>query len=34
LRKISQIIVFQFLFPVCQIGSEPVSYCSLNAVIM
>jgi hypothetical protein len=23
-----------FLFSVCQIGSEPVSCCSLNAIIM
>jgi hypothetical protein len=23
-----------FLFPICQIGCEPVSYCSLSAIIM
>jgi hypothetical protein len=34
LRKISQIILFQFFFSICQTESEPVSYCSLNAIIM
>jgi hypothetical protein len=33
LRESSQMI-FSFLFSICQIGFEPVSYCSLNAVIM
>jgi hypothetical protein len=34
LRKISQMILFQFFVSICQMGSEPVSYCTLNALIM
>jgi hypothetical protein len=34
LRKISQIISFHFSFSICQIGSEAVSYCSLNVILM
>jgi hypothetical protein len=33
LKKISVMILFQF-FVFCQMGSERVSYCSLNAIIM